>query len=106
MSGRCVAAICAATVAATPAYAQARRPELSPAQQLILRTLDSNADQLISCQELATFLNPVVVARLRDLGIEPKTAKDVPACGSRLTPAPATDDDDGRSADENYEEYF
>lgn len=79
---------------------------LGPREQLILRSLDADEDQRISCPELAAFLNPAIQTLLREMGIEPRSAKSVPPCGSRQAPGPAPNDADGRSADENYEEYF
>lgn len=95
-------AACALVTWSTTAFAQA----LGPREQLILRALDANGDLLISCPELAAFLNPVITTQLREMGIEPRSAKVVSPCGSRQDPGPAPDDDDGRSPEENYEEYF
>jgi hypothetical protein len=98
--------VLALVVVARPGAIHAAVQDLGKREQLILNALDTNSDGTISCQELATFLNPVVIKMLRDQGVEPNRTSHVPACGPRNGPAPAPADEARRSPEKNYEEFF
>ena len=93
-------------IAACPTASWASGQDLGKREQLILHVLDTNGDQIISCQELAAFLNPAVIQALRNQGVEPRVTSRVPACGPRTKPGPTPENLPDRSPEQNYEEFF
>jgi hypothetical protein len=103
---RICALVCGALAMAASAQAAASQDRLAPRDQLILQTLDANGDGMISCEELAAFLDPIVVKTLRAQGIEPRVTSSVSPCGARQVPGPAPDATEPRAPDKNYAEFL